>query len=395
MNTLTRYIVLELLKIFSVTLTCLTLLMILVGVGQEAVRMGLGPGPIVRLVPFFLPNALAFAVPGTILFTVCSVYGRMSAANEVVAIKSLGISPMALVWPALGLAFVLSLVAVWLNDLEASWGYSGVQRVVVESVEGIAYGMLRTQRSYNGRQFSINVKRVDGRRLIRPTISFQANGDTPAVMVTAQEAELRADPADNTLRILLTNGRIDVGDRITMVFPDTIERVVSLNDASTKAGGLVAPWHLPLARIRGEVIKQQERIGELEELLAADAAYQMMTGDFAGLTDAAWSQRQNNLTETRYQLRRLRVEPWKRWASGFSCFFFVLIGAPLAIRLRNADLMTSFLLCFLPILIVYYPFLAFGVDRAKNGALPPYGVWLANLVCLGIGLWMLRKVIRH
>ena len=33
-----------------------------------------------------------------------------------------------------------------------------------------------------------------------------------------------------------------------------------------------------------------------------------------------------------------------------------------------------------------------GIDRAKNGAWPPYSVWLGNLVLLAVGLALLRRV---
>ena len=78
-----------------------------------------------------------------------------------------------------------------------------------------------------------------------------------------------------------------------------------------------------------------------------------------------------------------------------SCFFFVLVGVPLAIRMRNSDFWTSFGLCFLPILLVYYPLLAFGVDRAKAGDLPPYVVWLGNAVLCVAGVGLFRRVIRY
>ena len=58
-------------------------------------------------------------------------------------------------------------------------------------------------------------------------------------------------------------------------------------------------------------------------------------------------------------------------------------------------MLTSFFLCFGPILLVYYPFLFFGVDRAKAGAINPYAVWLANGVLILWGLWLVRRVIRY
>jgi lipopolysaccharide export system permease protein len=71
-----------------------------------------------------------------------------------------------------------------------------------------------------------------------------------------------------------------------------------------------------------------------------------------------------------------------------------MVGAPLAIQLRNADVWTSFAVCFLPILTIYYPLLAFGVDRAKSGELPACSVWIGNAVLALAGWWLLRKVVR-
>lgn len=67
----------------------------------------------------------------------------------------------------------------------------------------------------------------------------------------------------------------------------------------------------------------------------------------------------------------------------------------MAIRLKNSDVWTSFGVCFLPILGVYYPLMMYGVDLAKSGDMPPHCVWLGNLVLAAIGYWLMRKVVRY
>lgn len=396
MTQLTRHVLGELLKVFLVTLAGMTVLMLIVGVAQEAIRQGLGPEPIIKLVPYAMPNALRFAVPGTILFAVCSVYGRMSASNEITAMKSLGISPMRIVTPAFVLAFLVSLVAVWLNDVAVSWGKRGMQRVILHSVEQIAYGMLRTQRSYATRQFAINVKGVDGRKLIRPLIRFHSGEDSPATVVTAERAELQLDQDNGLLNVLLTDGQVRVDDKVTLKFPGkTITHEIPLTEAARKASYAGSTSNLPLWRIGPETSKQEAEIEQLQQELAVRAAFQMLTGDMAGLTSAEWNSHNARLENARDRLHRLETVPWRRWANGFSCLFFVLVGAPLAVRMRNRDLWTSFAVCFLPILVVYYPLLAYGVDRAKSGDLPPYSVWLGNVILAIAGLWMLRRTMRY
>jgi lipopolysaccharide export system permease protein len=168
-----------------------------------------------------------------------------------------------------------------------------------------------------------------------------------------------------------------------------------LLDATRKDVGGASPSNCPLSRIGQETGRQRQRIRQIQQQQAAVAAYQLVSGDFAGLTGSPWDARRHELELARYRFFRLRTEPWRRWANGFSCFFFVMAGIPLAIRLRNSDVLTSFFLCFLPILLVYYPLLAFGVDRAKGGALPPYTVWLGNFILLLAGLWLFRRVLRY
>jgi lipopolysaccharide export system permease protein len=163
MKIISRYVLIELLQVFLVSLSALTLFMLVVGLVKEAQQQGLGLLQIVRLVPFVVPEAMRFAVPGTMLFAVASVFGRMSATNEITALKAAGITPMAVIWPAIALAVVVSFVSVWLNDVAVSWGRDGVRRVIVNSVEEIIYGRLRQQRSYSTPQVSINVKGVEGR----------------------------------------------------------------------------------------------------------------------------------------------------------------------------------------------------------------------------------------
>src|ERR1700748_829633 len=142
MRILTRYVLFDLLKVFSLTLTGLTLLIFIVLIGKEAVDKGIGLGPLLRMAPYLIPQSMQFAVPGTMLLAATSVYGRMASYNEIVAVKALGISPMNLVWPVLVLAVFVSFIAVAINDYAVSWGVAGVRQVFLQSIEEIAYGQL-------------------------------------------------------------------------------------------------------------------------------------------------------------------------------------------------------------------------------------------------------------
>src|SRR3954471_12266091 len=170
MRILTRYVLFDLMKVFLLTLTGLTLLIFIVLIGKEAVDKGIGLGVLLQIIPYMLPQAMQFAVPGTMLLATTSIYGRIASYNEIVAIKSLGISPMVLVWPSIILATLVSFVAVVVNDIAVSWGTMGVRRVAIASIEEVAYSQLKMRHNYNLGKANITVREVDGHRLISPTL---------------------------------------------------------------------------------------------------------------------------------------------------------------------------------------------------------------------------------
>jgi len=393
MRILTRYVLFDLLKVFLLTLTGLTLLIFIVLIGKEAVDKGIGLGPLLRMAPYLIPQAMQFAVPGTMLLATTSVYGRMASYNEIVAIKSLGISPMAIVWPTLVLATLVSFVAVIINDIAVSWGTMGVQRVFLASLEEVAYSQLRMRHTYNVGKYNIQVRDVDGHKLISPILIVQATPNKAAFTVSAEEAELNLLPDKG--KIVARFRKFEVEGPIVITDPDTFEYEMTVEDFTGQTPKNRSPSYYALAEIPPAIKEQEQVLERVRQSNIAQAAFGMITGDFDSLSNAAWKPREKEIESARTRLFRLHTEPWRRWANGFSCVCFVLIGIPVSIRMRFSEFIASFFICFLPILIVYYPLLAVSVDKAKDGFFPPQSVWLGNIVLAAAGILLLRRVNRH
>ncbi len=393
MRILTRYVLFDLLKVFLLTLSGLTILIFVVLIGKEAVDKGIGLGPLIRMAPYLLPQAMQFAVPGTMLLAVTFVYGRMSSYNEIVAIKAMGISPMCIIWPTFILATFVSFGAVILNDIAVSWGRLGVQRVFLSSIEEVTYGQLRLKRAYNFGKANITVRDVVGHKLIQPTLIVQSFGEEPSLTVTAAEAELRLIPKEEKIVLRLRDFEIEgdfkYQDSETFTYEVSLENITGSNTKNR------SPSTYALAEIGPAIKEQEDALVRIEQSLIAQSAFGMMTGDFDSLSDSAWKVHEKDQQNAEYRLHRLTTEPWRRWANSFSCLCFVMIGVPVAIWLRQSDFLASFFICFLPILLVYYPLLAVSVDQAKDGTFPPESVWAGNFLLALAGLWMLRKVIRY
>lgn len=395
MKILTRYIMTELVIWFSLSLFVLTLIILIFVAGREAFQCGLPVMLVLGLIPYILPDALRFAIPGTLLLATTSVYGRLAGWNEIVAMKAQGISPWKMLYPMWIFVFFVSLVAVYLNDLAVSWGRQGAQQYIVESVEQIAYSVLATQKNYISPNFSITVQRVEGKKLINPVVTIKGQGDKPSIRVMASEAQLESDRKLGELKIVLFNGLI-TSDEGKIVFPDKkFEQIIPLKSASNKSDRSDNPSEIAMREIPAEVEKQKEWIDSLEKQMVVQATSGLITGNFDDLSGRSWQSLEWQLNDAKYRLAKLFAEPHRRWSAGFSCLCFAWIGAPMAIRLRNRDMLTSFFLCFMPILIVYYPLLAMSINGAKDGRFPPSAVWLGNLLLIAWGAYLLRKVVRY
>ena len=241
----------------------------------------------------------------------------------------------------------------------------------------------------------MSVKSVDEHRLLRPHLTYYQEDDRPPLVITAEQAELHTDLEKDALLITLTNPEMERGSTLHMSFPDTLTIEVPLTTATGKQGNRTRPADTPLRDIPAAIERQKADLQQLQQTFAADAAFELISGDFQSLNDVSWQHRQMQLVGLRSTLHRLHTEPWRRWANGFSCLAFVMVGVPLAIRLRTADVWSSFGLCFLPILIGYYPLLAYGVDLSKSGDLPPYSVWIGNVVLFAVGYLMIRRTLRR
>ncbi len=394
MRILTRYIILEMLKVFLLTFVSMTVFVFLLLIGREAVENGLGILPILRMVPYILPQAMQFTVPGTMLLATTIVYGRVASSNEVVAVKSLGISPMAMLWPTFILATLVSLGAVILNDVAVSWGRGGVQRVIVESLEEIVYGRLRTSGRYSNNRIKVAVQSVRGKKLMNPNITYFVAGDDPPWRITADEAELNVDLENNNIEVTFRNAEGCVADRIKGSFPGVETIPFSIEQFTGNKERSRSTSNYSLREIGPSKQKQVHLIDRLKQEMTAEAAHAMMMGRMFDLSQANWSAKQSRLASAERTLHRLHTEPHRRWAGGFGCLCFVLLGAPMAVRRRHGEFWGSFFICFLPILLVYYPMLVGSLDLAKDGVLPPQVVWFGNLVLAAWGVWLVRRVIR-
>jgi lipopolysaccharide export system permease protein len=398
MYIVTRYVIWEVFKVFLAALVGLTL-MVTLGMGfKEGLNRGLPPLVMLRTMPFMLPEMLGITLPVAMLYAVSNVFGRMTGMNEVVALKSLGIDPMVLVWPVLVLASFLSLGTVWMYEIAATWCRPSRERIVAESLEELVYGVLQKNKSLDDDRLPISItrKQIIGRKLIRPIIVLKGQPGRPQTTVTAAEAELTTDrtkPGAPVLVVTCKNFAVEIEGT----------RVVS--DPATGRYDLPIPMPVPDRHHRDWVAMKDipVAIAELESEIANHRRdlrlreYYAKANRLMGILDSNTNAQQINdqIEEKQGRIYCLRTEPYRRWSNGFTCLCFALIGMPVAMLWRHADGLTNFFVCFLPILAIYYPLLMLGEHLTTTGVLPPIAFWMGNVVLMTPAILLLRWINRH
>ena len=94
---------------FLLSLLTMTAIFVLFMIAAEAMRSRLlTPEDIAHLIPYVIPSTLPYTMPVSLLFAVTVVYGRIAGDNEIIAIKSAGLSVMTMIWPTIFLAIMIS-----------------------------------------------------------------------------------------------------------------------------------------------------------------------------------------------------------------------------------------------------------------------------------------------
>jgi lipopolysaccharide export system permease protein len=393
-----RLILWDVLKLFFMTATAMTLLISVGLVGQQLIVEGLGWIALIKILPFICLIAMQFSLPATLLFSVCSVFGRVSADNEIVALKSAGVSPFSVIRPAMLLGLLVSIPSVWINDLAVSWGQPGMEKVILRSVEEILYNRLRTRKSYEtDKGFTIHVQDVEGRWLMRPTIFLFNESTGKPLTIFAEKAQISIDPEADRLILELINSEGEINNDASTRFqlPGSERISMPLTQASRKGSESLRPSQLAISQIPNEIDKQNKQNDAHRESMAIQVAVGLGTGRYNQLSDSKLQFLSNQIKESESRLARLGLEPYRRWALGFSCFFFVWIGVPMAILMKSADYAWTFGVCFLPILLMYYPLFGLALDRTKDDSWPAFTLWIGNAFLFIVGAILRHRVLQR
>jgi lipopolysaccharide export system permease protein len=336
----------------------------------------LEPDVFVRLLLLLVPFVISYALPLGMLTGVLLTLGRLSSDNEVTAMRAAGLSLARIARPVFVLGFLGMLLGLRVNFESMPWARVQYHRELASAVRANPLNFIVPRtfiRNFSGYVLYVGAK--DG-TVLHDFWLWQLDADHRAIrLLRAESGRVDFDEATNELVLNLTHGRIETRDpKQPEGFADS-PYIGSFEQSE--------PIRLPAEKLLGaQVIQRKTQWMTYRELRAEEVRLAALPSDPAHAAEHA---------QARMKLALIIQE---KFTLALAVFSFAFIGVPLGIKVSRRE--TSANLGLAVALALGYNFLTVMVgwlDKHPEYR-PDLLLWVPNLILLGLGLWLLRRLDR-
>jgi lipopolysaccharide export system permease protein len=241
-------------------------------------------------------------------------------------------------------------------------------------------GDRETYRRTNFKEYTLNIKDVD-RSLQRSERDYRGDREMSVRMMNDKIQEIRSEMALARQEIIQLAGTSMEG---TFALLDTNERARRWADKPDSASAATAAAAENTPKPRVTVRARNNATSKIP--LAARSEF---------LTRSRIETEVGKRESFEKQIRRYQVEIQKKYSIPFACVVFVLVGAPLAIRMGRSGMNMAIGLS-LSFFLIYYVCLIGGEKLADRGFVNPYvAMWAPNIILGALAAFLLRKAARE
>ena len=336
---------------------------------------------------FFLNLAwiVAVSIPMSVLVASLMAFGRLSADNEVTAFKAGGVSFFQMISPVLVSGAILGAGHLFFMDVilpEANYRARSLMNDIHRARPTLLFTNGIFMKEIPG--YSILIDRVNPRNneIHSITIYETENLRLPRVM-TAKSGELHVNETDSRIDLMLYDGELLQQDESTgRYFKEVFERQrfairTAQSGVQRSEAGVRGDRELNIEMMRDKIDEWQREVDEISAVLVPGPVSPEAKPDSL---EAERVQAQRTVSLRQRQKNSYIVEIHKKYAISAACLVFVLIGAPLGVRLRRGSIGVSVgvSLCFF---LLYWACLLGGEELADRDMVDPvWAMWAANIV---------------
>lgn len=370
MRILRQYLLSEIMALFGLSLAIITVLFMsqrIIQMAEWAINRGVGLADMSRLLLYLIPTLMLIIFPIVTLFSILLGVGRLSSDNELVALKSSGLSLYRLFPPVVlfaAFACALALGASQLLIPKAAQASRVLQYKIVKTrtesavTEGIFIDLLPKTTFY------VRKKKDDGElRGVMAAVEDWPEDSTwrSRQVVFARFARFVNDPELLRNELWLRQGVMIQEDREA-----GREDVISFESCRLRLD------------LDDERVKFKERMQELDFFSAREAM--TSTGPLST----------NPSKENKVRLD-LAIQFHERLAWPLGCLALCLWAVPLGIQPPRAGRARSIVVAVVLSAVFYYLTIMARFAALKGLALPGPAVWAPDLVIAVTGAYMLRQ----
>jgi lipopolysaccharide export system permease protein len=208
-----RYLLLEILPPFGVSLlgfTCIVFLGRMMKVTQMIVVKGVGLIDVLKTCAYLLPYLLVFTLPMAATVGILLAMTRLTVDQEVIAMKTAGLSYSQLLPPVLGFAGAVGLLTLGLTVFASPWGQQATKDLLKDVIKrradlGIQEQVFNTD--FNGMMLFVNQVAPKGGHL-EGVFVYDFRDQNNPLTVYADNGDLSYDRDQETMLMQLYDGRI-------------------------------------------------------------------------------------------------------------------------------------------------------------------------------------------
>ena len=319
---------------------------------------------LLTFIAYVLPFSLIFTIPWGLLTAILLVFGRLSADNELIALRANGVSVTRVCLPLAAIALVCTAVCLWLNVQVAPAAQEKLRSTIFDLATRnpmALFGSDQVIDQFPGRKIYVGKK--EGNKLDN-IIVFEMNQKSLPVRVTyARSGVLEADLPNKRILMRLYNARYQQRDE-----NDPLD-LTKIRDGINMAEGTLP---IGLDELYDKAKKQPSRSAlSIEQLL------------------------EQLKSENKQQRSASRTEINKRFSFPMSCLAFALIGVPLGVTAHRRETSIGFAMGLI-VAISYFLFVIIGDTlRANPKVHPELLVWFPNVLFLVLGTFLFRRLARQ
>jgi len=311
---------------------------------------------IFKILAFSTPYFLVYIIPMSCMMSVLLSFLRMSSDNEIIALKTGGVSLYRMLPPVLIFCLCGCLLSFFMSLYGMPQGRLAIKELTFKVFSSnLDLGL--KERTFNDsfEDVMLYVNRIDGqsKRLIDVFIEDKRREDVVSTVV-APRGDLFSEPSEFVFRLRLYDGIINqVGlearSAHTISF-DVYDLRLDLKKAAAGAGGTKHRKEMSVSELKAAMQRKKVR----------DKGYYKMLLTYH-----------------------------QKFSIPFACFALGVLAMPLGIQSKSAKRSSGLVLglvCFL----FYYLLLSLGVVFGETGDYPPLvGMWVPNVVMGTLGVVLL------